>query len=295
METLIPPDSSLPFHPDADDLDNNATFKAEQEAQFARNRTGFLTIASGNAAGFIPLPVIAPTAFAGIASRYESQDAAAYLPAGIDATVVAGYKAQKAALARAMRSTGSAWYNNFHRGGHFAGGTIFLHPLSRGTVTLNLANPYFARPAVDYRALTNPADLDVLYEFNHFTRRFYTQTRLARFNPVELPPYANLTTNAQLETAIRANLNPSSFHPVGTAAMLPRELGGVVDDKLLVYGVSRLSVVDASVIPDLPGAYTQQTVFAIAEKVSSPSPSPPPSSPAAGRLFCFLACSPSWS
>jgi choline dehydrogenase-like flavoprotein len=56
---------------------------------------------------------------------------------------------------------------------------------------------------------------------------------------------------------------------VGTAAILPRQLAGVVSEKLLVYGVKGLSVVDASVMPDLPWAYTQQTAYAIAEKVSS--------------------------
>jgi len=182
--------------------------------------------------------------------------------------VVAGYRAQKAALARAMRSRGSAFYNLFLRGGQLEGAIIFLHPLSRGTVTVDAADPYLAQPAVDYRALSNPADLEVLGEFTRFTRRYFTGTRLARFGAVEQPPYAGLTTDAQLAPALRANLNPSSFHPVGTAAMMPRDLGGVVDERLLVYGVQRLSVVDASVIPDLPGAYTQQPVYAIAEKVS---------------------------
>lgn len=32
-------------------------------------------------------------------------------------------------------------------------------------------------------------------------------------------------------------------HPVGTCAMLPKELGGVVDSKLLVYGTANLRVV----------------------------------------------------
>ena len=32
-------------------------------------------------------------------------------------------------------------------------------------------------------------------------------------------------------------------HPVGTCSMLPRELGGVVDTKLLVYGTENLRVV----------------------------------------------------
>jgi Choline dehydrogenase and related flavoproteins len=49
--------------------------------------------------------------------------------------------------------------------------------------------------------------------------------------------------------------------------MLPRELGGVVDEELRVYGVTGLRVVDASIMPTLPGANTCQTVYAIAEKV----------------------------
>ncbi len=35
------------------------------------------------------------------------------------------------------------------------------------------------------------------------------------------------------------------FHPVGTASMLPREDGGVVDPQLRVYGTANLRVVSA--------------------------------------------------
>ena len=49
---------------------------------------------------------------------------------------------------------------------------------------------------------------------------------------------------------------------------LPRDLGGVVDQSLQVYGVKDLSVVDASVMPDLPGGYTQGPVYATSEKAS---------------------------
>ncbi len=41
----------------------------------------------------------------------------------------------------------------------------------------------------------------------------------------------------------------SSWHPIGTCAMLPRSEGGVVDERLKVCGVRGLRVVDASVIP----------------------------------------------
>ena len=39
------------------------------------------------------------------------------------------------------------------------------------------------------------------------------------------------------------------FHPVGTAAMVPKATGGVVDSTLVVYGTKNVRVVDASIIP----------------------------------------------
>lgn len=51
--------------------------------------------------------------------------------------------------------------------------------------------------------------------------------------------------------------------------MMKREYGGVVDSQLRVYGVKRLRVVDASIMPMIPGTHTSSTVYAVAEKVSS--------------------------
>jgi choline dehydrogenase len=170
-------------------------------------------------------------------------------------------------MAKALRSQSSAYYNLFLRGAPNEGAIVFLHPVSRGTIKIDLSDAFFKEPIVDYRALSNPTDLEILVEFINFTRRYFTETSLKRFAPQESRPGTNVTSLEALHNAIRVAVSPTSFHPVGTAAMMPRELGGVVDEKLLVYGVKGLSVVDASVQPDLPGAYTQQTVYAIAEKV----------------------------
>ncbi|TKW51050.1 Oxygen-dependent choline dehydrogenase [Colletotrichum tanaceti] len=256
------------IHPDMTDLENNQTFIDLARAEFEANRTGPLTIGVGNAASFLPFPVIAPDTFEQITAAYESQDPAAYLPAGTDVTVIAGYAVQQKAHAAALRSKGAAFYNLFLRGAPTESNFVLLHPMSRGTIEIDTSDPFFKDPVVDYRALSNPTDIEIQVEFIRFTRKYFLETSLVDFAPEETVPGANVTSFEGLSAAVRAQVSPTTFHPVGTAAMLPRELGGVVDEKLLVYGVKRLSVVDASIQPDLPGAYTQQTVYAVAEKAA---------------------------
>ncbi|KAK0654978.1 putative choline dehydrogenase [Cercophora newfieldiana] len=62
----------------------------------------------------------------------------------------------------------------------------------------------------------------------------------------------------------------TDWHPVGTCAMGGKAgaQGGVVDERLRVYGVKGLRVVDASVMPLQISAHLQATVYAIAEKAA---------------------------
>lgn len=60
-----------------------------------------------------------------------------------------------------------------------------------------------------------------------------------------------------------------NYHPVGTAAMLPKELGGVVGPDLKVYGTSNLRVVDASTLPFQVCGHLTSTLYAVAEKISA--------------------------
>ena len=65
-----------------------------------------------------------------------------------------------------------------------------------------------------------------------------------------------------LHAWIKANVW-SYHHPVGTCAM-----GAVVDAQCRVVDVDALSVVDASVMPDIPSANTNIPTIMIAERVA---------------------------
>lgn len=60
----------------------------------------------------------------------------------------------------------------------------------------------------------------------------------------------------------------SVAHPVGTCAMMSRDLSGVVDGRLRVYGIKNVRVVDASALPTQISAHLSATLYGFAEKVS---------------------------
>ncbi|KAI1339218.1 hypothetical protein F5Y15DRAFT_423928 [Xylariaceae sp. FL0016] len=253
-------------HPSPSDMFLNQNFSKWAQELWTANKTGPYSMGIGNVAAWLGMPVIAPDTFQDIASALEAQDHASVLPADADPTVIAGYKAQMQNMAKAMRSKNTAFYNHVLSGAGSSGTIVDLHPLSRGTVAIDPADPFGAEPLVDYRALSNPVDLDVMVEIVRFTKKYYYETRLKEYAPRQMAPPDYVNEPADIKGYLRENISPSYFHPVGTCAMMPNELGGVVDEKLKVYGVKNLRVVDASIMPVLVGANTCQTTYAIAEK-----------------------------
>ena len=66
---------------------------------------------------------------------------------------------------------------------------------------------------------------------------------------------------------VKRNLIVNNYS-YGTCAMLPKDKGGVVDERLRVYGVRSLRVMDASVFPMIPRGNIQSSVYAVAERAA---------------------------
>ncbi|KAF8588245.1 GMC oxidoreductase [Ramaria rubella] len=142
-----------------------------------------------------------------------------------------------------------------------------MHPLSRGTVHISSGDPLTA-PAIDPGYLSNPLDLDILLSILKYTLKIYKTGPLNdAVRSCLMPSPEESTSDERLLEYIKHN-NSSWFHPIGTASMMPRIDGGVVDPSLKVYGTMNVRVVDCSVIPLHMACHPQTIAYAIAEKAA---------------------------
>jgi choline dehydrogenase-like flavoprotein len=94
------------------------------------------------------------------------------------------------------------------------------------------------------------------------------QAPLQPFIAAEIAPGTGKTSDQEIDAHIRAT-GISVHHPLGTCRMGTESDGtAVVDGELRVFGIERLRVVDASVMPDLVGGNINAPVIMIAEKAA---------------------------
>ena len=151
----------------------------------------------------------------------------------------------------------------------FTASVANVQPTSRGHIRLKSSNPADA-PAIQPNYLSTDEDRRVAANSIRVTRNIVAQPALAPFNPVEYLPGENVRNDDEAALAKAAgDVGTTIFHPVGTAKMgLPSDPMAVVDERLRVFGIERLRVADASVMPTITSGNTNSPVIMIAEKAA---------------------------
>ncbi|HEX5910300.1 MAG TPA: GMC family oxidoreductase N-terminal domain-containing protein [Thermoleophilaceae bacterium] len=145
-------------------------------------------------------------------------------------------------------------------------GPVLVTPKSRGQLTLRTADPS-DHPLIDPNALSEPEDVESMLAGMELAREIARSGPYAQSLGKELFPGPDVTDRQALEDDLRQRVE-LIYHPVGTCRIGPLEAGGVVDPDLRVHGIEGLRVVDASVMPVVPGGNTNAPTIMVAEKAA---------------------------
>jgi len=149
----------------------------------------------------------------------------------------------------------------------FACRTVMLHPRSRGEVRLASADP-LAAPRIQQNFLADANDWRVTRKTIRTVREIIRQPALARFVARETLPGPDVASDDALDAFIRKTAI-TVHHPAGTCRMgAAGDPLAVTDDEGRVFGLRKLRVVDASLMPDLTSGNINAPVIMIAEKIA---------------------------
>jgi len=161
-------------------------------------------------------------------------------------------------------------------------------PFARGNVHISSADPS-AAASIDPKYFMLEFDLQAQIQAARFIREVFKTEPFASMAGSETKPgFSDVAADASDEgwaafikssctyckdlmidrLIANSQTDRSNFHPISTAAMMPKEVGGVVDTSLKVYGVSNVRVVDASVMPFQVCGHLQSTIYAVAERAA---------------------------
>lgn len=148
-------------------------------------------------------------------------------------------------------------------------GVCLLQPISKGSVHLTSANPQH-KPSIDPQYLIKGIDVEIFARHLQYLPTLVQTQPLASLlkpNGKRSSPDTDLKDLDAVKEFVQ-NTAISNWHPVGTCAMLPKEKGGVVNEKLVVHGTKKLRVVDASIFPIITRGNPISSVYAVAEKAA---------------------------
>jgi choline dehydrogenase len=149
---------------------------------------------------------------------------------------------------------------------HEPGMTLTVYqcrPESKGSIHARSNDPA-ASPSIRPNFLADDIDQRVLLDGMKLGRRIINNRVLDKYRAYEMNPGDKVQTDSEWLQWAREN-GQTTYHVIGTCKMGPDAMA-VVDDRLRVYGVAGLRVVDASIMPTVPSGNTNAAVIMIAEK-----------------------------
>ena len=139
-----------------------------------------------------------------------------------------------------------------------------MRPTSRGEIRLKSTNPTSA-PSIRFNYMQTEHDLSEMREGIRLAREIFHQKAFDEYRGKEINP-GNIDSDTELNEFIK-NKGDTAYHPCGTCKM-GKDNTSVVNEKLQVYGVENLRVVDASIMPKIITGNLNATTVMIAEKAS---------------------------
>mgnify|MGYP001426259985 FL=1 len=139
-----------------------------------------------------------------------------------------------------------------------------MRPTSRGEIKLKSTNPTSA-PSIRFNYMQTEHDLSEMREGIRLAREIFHQKAFDEYRGKEINP-GNVDSDTELNEFIK-NKGDTAYHPCGTCKM-GKDNTSVVNEKLQVYGVENLRVVDASIMPKIITGNLNATTVMIAEKAS---------------------------
>ena len=146
--------------------------------------------------------------------------------------------------------------------------TALNHPFSRGSVHITSADVK-TKPAWDPKYMSHPLDIEILGRHVQFVENFIGTApfgAILKPNGKRLPPIKGDDLESAKEIVRQHQI--SIFHPSGSFPMLPREQGGVVNERLIVHRTKNLRVIDATIFPLQTLRTIQATVYAVGERAA---------------------------
>ncbi|KAF3024920.1 hypothetical protein E8E14_013026 [Neopestalotiopsis sp. 37M] len=146
-----------------------------------------------------------------------------------------------------------------------------LLPFSRGSVHLKSVDA-IDDPAINPQYLLADFDVTMMTGVGRVAQSFFYQEPISDIiTGALLPGDAILPRNAtdeQWRSQLVNQVSPN-HHALASAAMMSRELGGVVDPGLRVYDTRNVRVVDASVVPLQISGHLTATLYALADRAAA--------------------------